>query len=139
MEPITTATIVAALTTGATLALKKVIEEAAKDAYTVLKNRILEKYGDKGDVQDAVAKIEANPESKARQAFLEEELGLAQAVQDLELVKLTQALIDALKETEKGQKTLGKYNINVQNSEIGNIGDHAHIPGGIHFGETKKR
>jgi internalin A len=35
------------------------------------------------------------------------------------------------------QRVLQKYNLHIENSEVGVIGDHTHIEGGIHFGGKK--
>ena len=93
MDPLTV--IVTALATGATLALKAAVGEGAKDAYKALKKRVIEKYGDKGDVQDAVNKVEADPRSDARRALLKEELAKTRAAEDGELLKAAQDLLAA--------------------------------------------
>ena len=62
----------------------------------------------------------------------------ANLADDAELVKLAQALLDALKDTPAGEKALSKYHIEAQDSEIGVIGDDAHVEGGIHFGKSRR-
>ena len=93
MDP-TIALIISALTTGATLMLQSALKEAAKDAYQAVKHRIQERYGDKQDLNDAVAKLEAKPDSKGRQAVLAEELEAAGAAQDEELLRLVRTLLE---------------------------------------------
>ncbi len=131
MDPITIA-IVAALVGG-------IAEGFAAEAYKALTTAIKKKYGKDSKIAQAIDTVEEEPDFEPNQQALTGRIEQMNAAQDPELVKLAQALIDALQETAKGQEALGKYNINVQNSEVGNIGDHAHIPGGIHFGETKNR
>ena len=72
MDPISI--IVGALVTGATAAGKEVAVQAVKDAYEGLKGMIVEKFGSKAEVKDALQKVEKVPESEARKAFLKEEL-----------------------------------------------------------------
>jgi hypothetical protein len=64
-----------------------------------------------------------------------EEVKQANAAKDDDLVKLAQTLLEALKETPKGQEAVSKYNIQATDSEIGIIGDRAHVEGGIKFGK----
>ncbi len=92
MDP-TITLITSALTTGATLMLQSALKEAAKDAYQGLKRRLQERYGDKQDLTDAVAKLEAKPASKGYQMVLAEELETAGAAQDEELLRLARTLL----------------------------------------------
>ena len=138
MDPITGA-IVAALAVGVVSGATKVGETVIVDAYKALKAAIKQKCGAEGDMVQAVETLEQKPDSGARQAVVAEEVTGANLAADPELVKLAQALVEALKETPKGQEAVSKYNIQVQDSQIGVIGDHAHIEGGIRFGETKRR
>ena len=91
MDP-TITLITSALTTGATLMLQSALKEAAKDAYQGLKRRLQERG--KPDLNDAVAKLEAKPDSASRQAVLAEELETAGAAQDDELLRLARALLE---------------------------------------------
>ena len=91
MDP-TITLILSALTTGATLMLQSALKEATKDAYQAIKRR-LQKRGTP-DLTDAVAKLEAKPDSPARQAVLAEELEAAGAAQDEELLRLARTLLE---------------------------------------------
>ena len=91
MDP-TITLILSAITTGATLMLQSALKEATKDAYQAIKRR-LQKRGTP-DLTDAVAKLEAKPDSPDRQAVLAEELEAAGAAQDAELLRLAQALLE---------------------------------------------
>ena len=106
MEPVT-ATIVAALVAGAVAATKDVAAQAIRDAYSGLKSLIVRKLGDKADIEDAVEKVEAKPDSKARQAVLEEELETAKASEDAEVMKVAKALLELLE--KHGQKAGVSY------------------------------
>jgi hypothetical protein len=92
MDPITL--IVTAATAGAVAASKDVAAQAVKDGYAALKALIVRKFGQKVDV----AALEKDPDSKARQGVLKEELETAGAAQDAEVVQQAQALLDLLKQ-----------------------------------------
>jgi hypothetical protein len=96
MDPITV--IVTALVAGAAAALKPTAEQAVKDAYAGFKRLILDRYGHKGDVTQAVAQLETKPNSEAHKIVLQEELRAATADRDQEVVEYAVAL---LKEAEK--------------------------------------
>ena len=133
MDPVTGA-IVAALTAGVLSGATEVGKKAVVSTYEALKQAIQKKSSAGEDVVESIKSLEQKPESKARQAVVAEEVEEADLSQDPDLVKLAQQLLEALKETEAGQKAMSKYNLRIENSEVGNIGDHAHIEGGIHFG-----
>ena len=135
MDPITGA-IVAALAAGVISGATKVGEKVIVGAYDALKAAIKQKCGAEGDLVKAVETLEQKPDSGARQAVVAEEVTVANLAADAELVKLAQALLDALKDTPEGQQAISKYNINVQGGQVGVIGDDAHIEDGIHFGQT---
>lgn len=59
-------------------------------------------------------KVEARPNSEPRQAVLAEELETAQACQDAEVVKGTQALLDLLK--QHGQEAAVSYHAELHGS-----------------------
>ena len=91
MDPLST--IVAAVVAGAATGLGAVAAEAVKDAYAGLRKLIVDRYADRGDVADALDKVEARPDSQARQAMLREELAAAGAEKDAELLTAAQALL----------------------------------------------
>ncbi len=91
MDPSTL--VVTAVVAGAAGGLTSVAKDVVKDAYAGLRRLIIDRYGDKGDVADALDKVEANPESKGRQTVLEEELTTSGAAQDEELIKAAKALL----------------------------------------------
>ena len=134
MDPITGA-IVAALAAGVAAGTTEVGKKVIVDAYEALKAAIKKNYGPDSDVVEAVDNLEQKPDSEAHQAVVAEEIADADLTQDHDLVKLAQTLLDALKETPKGQQAVSKYNIQATDSEIGVIGDNAHVEGGIKFGK----
>jgi hypothetical protein len=96
MDPITI--VVTAVAAGAVAATKDVAAQVVKDGYSALKALIVRKFGPKGDVAGAVEMVEKKPDSEARQAVLREELEIAEATQDVEVVQQAQALLDLLKQ-----------------------------------------
>ena len=126
MDPITI--IVTAVAAGAALGLTDAAAQAIKDAYAGLRALIIRKYGDQGDVQDAVEKVEAHPDSSARKALLEEELEKTKAAEDAELLKAAQDLLAAAQpeSAQQGRQAVsivGDENIVTQISQ--QAGDHA--------------
>jgi hypothetical protein len=132
MDPITGA-IVAALAAGVLGGATEVGKKVVVDAYEALKAAIKKKYGEDSKVVQAVADVEEEPDFKPNQDALAGRVEQTQAAQDPDLVKLAQSLLDALKETPQGQQAVSKYNIQAIDSEIGVIGDNAHVEGGIKF------
>ncbi len=137
VDPITGA-IVAALAAGVASGAGEVGKKVVVDAYEGLKNAIKRKVGAESDVAEAVEKLEQKPDSEGRKTMLAEEVGEANLAQDEELMKQAQELIAALKETAEGEQALSRYNIQMQNSQVGVIGDNAEVSGGIHFGSKEE-
>lgn len=54
-----------------------------------------------------------------------------------EVVTAAKTLQQALERTPEGREAFAKYVLNIQNSQVGQIGDHATVHGGIHFGVKK--
>ncbi|MGI0485231.1 hypothetical protein ACN4EK_07320 [Pantanalinema rosaneae CENA516] len=90
MDPITTA-IVTAISTG-------LAKDIIKDSYEALKALLKRKFSAESDLIDAIEKLEKKPDSEARKATLQEELAIAKVNDDLEVVKLAQALLTQLNE-----------------------------------------
>jgi uncharacterized protein YyaL (SSP411 family) len=67
---------------------------------------------------------------------VEAQVQATKAAQDPELLALAERLIAALEESEAGQQALSKYNIQMRDSQVGLVGDHAHVEGGMHFGDS---
>ena len=107
--------IVTALTTGATLALKAALGEAAKDAYKNLKQRIVERYGDKGDVVSTLERLEKKPESEGRRITLKEELAETGADADEELLQEAQRL---LREADPEGAEAGRYEVTASDHSV---------------------
>ena len=89
--------IVSAVTTGAALGLKPTAEQAVKDGYAALKQLLIDRYGDQGDLTGAVESVENHADADWPQSRLEETLGKTDAPQDAELLRQAQALLKAVK------------------------------------------
>lgn len=137
MDPISAA-IVAAVTAGVTGGVTAAGKEAIVDAYKGLKNWIVKKVGKDAKVTTAIAEVEQSPDSKARQMVLAEEIANAKIVNESELLTLADQLIEALKETSVGRQAMAKFQVDARGAQVGVIGDHARIEGGLHFGERKQ-
>jgi hypothetical protein len=116
MDPITTA-IVAAIAAGALSGVKKAGEQVLVDAYVKLKDLLKTKFGAKSKVIKAVVDLESTPKSIARQGVVAEEVLLAKADKDADLLKLAQQLLKAIKAQPGGeqiiQTAIGDQNIQV--------------------------
>ena len=95
MDPITLA-IVTALATGA----GKVGEQALTDAYNALKYLIEKKFGTSSDVIKAVEGVEKRPDSENRKGVLQEEIHLANAHQDSDLLATAETLLTLMNKAQ---------------------------------------
>jgi outer membrane protein assembly factor BamB/primosomal replication protein N len=133
MDPVTL--VVSALIGGLTAGLTDTAKAATKDMYDALKARLMKKAETNEDAQDAIAKVEKQPDSKARQELLKEELEKLSLDDDEDLLKIAQSLLDALKESDD---KVGKYNVDVQNSQGIVIGDNPNVTQNFR-NETRKK
>jgi hypothetical protein len=130
MDPITSA-IVAFLAAQIPEAGKVVV----KDAYNALKTAIRNKFGQSSKVDEAVQTLEKEPDFEPNRTALAGRIEQARATEDTDLMKLAKVLTEALSQSAEGRAALSKYNVTIENSDVGVIGDHAHIEGGMHFGK----
>jgi hypothetical protein len=126
MDPLTV--IVSAVVAGVAASAKDVVTQAVKDGYAGLKALIVRKFGQKADVEDALAGLEKKHDSEARQAVLKEELQSAGADQDAEVVQQAQVLLELLK--EHGVASSPSYHATLTGS-----GAIAQGPGAVAAGE----
>lgn len=116
MDPITAAIIgavAAGLAAGTTDTAKKVVA----DAYDGLKSLIKRKLGSESKVAQAIADVEANPQSEGRKAVLQEEVTTAKADQDEELVAAANALIEQIKSLPQGQQYIPTITATIQGDQ----------------------
>ncbi|GCE28340.1 hypothetical protein KDA_38240 [Dictyobacter alpinus] len=113
MLDLITAAIVAAISTGANAGLTEVGKTALTDAYHQLKTQLVNKFGQEGDVMQAVTHVEAKPTSAARQAALAEEIAAVKADQDHELLQIAQAMLQVIQSSSEhaasNQTATGNY------------------------------
>jgi hypothetical protein len=96
------AAVVTALAAGAKDGLKEVAKSGLKDGYDKLKSS-LSRHDDSGaEVSTALEQLEAKPESKARQAVLEEELLASGAASDKQVVAEAQTLLELVRSLPDG-------------------------------------
>jgi hypothetical protein len=103
MEPITAA-IIAALAAGAISGVTESAKKAIRDGYSGLKALLHKKFGSKTEVTDAIAKLEAKPDSPGRQQTLAEELKATNATADPELLGAAQSLLELIKALPQGEQ-----------------------------------
>ena len=101
MEPVTL--IVGAITAAAAI----IGSEAVKDAYQVLKARLIERESEESDIEGAIAGIEKKSQSTARQAMLQEELEGKPFQQDDPVIPLAKELLVLL--NKEGRLSNGTY------------------------------
>jgi hypothetical protein len=98
--------ILAALIGGAAASAGKVVvSKAVEDAYSALKALLVHKLGEKSDAVEAVAKLEAKPDSEGRKATMAEELNAARVTHDPELLDAARRLQAALEQLPAGGRT----------------------------------
>ena len=88
--------IVAAMLGGIAASAGKVASQAVEEAYGALKKLLTRKLGENSEAVEAVAKLEAKPDSEGRKATVAEELAAAKVADDPELAAAAQRLKIAL-------------------------------------------
>ncbi len=121
------ASILAAITAGASETGKNIIG----DTYNALKNVLKRKWGEKSDLFQALEKIEEKKDSAKCINNLQEEVKAVNAFEDPEVKYLAKELLKVLQKTSEGQSAMEKYHINAD--KIGIVGDNVHIEGGQYF------
>jgi hypothetical protein len=96
--------ILAALSAGAVTGATDTAKRAIADAYEGLKVLVKKKFGKDSDAAEALAKLEAKPDSDGRKQTLTEELDAVSAVSDPELVSAVQSLLDLIRALPQGEK-----------------------------------
>jgi uncharacterized protein YidB (DUF937 family) len=111
MDPVSL--VVAAVAAAAPVVGTELCKKGVADLYDGLKKLIRGRAGEDSEVSQALAKVEANPESKARREVLAEELSGAGVAADAEIQAAAQKLLDRLKQSGDGQhiqSIIGNYN-----------------------------
>ncbi|MBD2473077.1 hypothetical protein [Nostoc sp. FACHB-145] len=105
MDPITTAIVAS---------VANLSKDVIKDSYGALKATLKKKFGEKSDLVNAVDGLEKKPDSEGRKATVQEEVEIAKANDDPELLKLAQDLLSQLKEQPGGQQVINQTISNVK-------------------------
>ena len=133
MEPVSVIT--GAIVTGAAAAAKGVGKQVVKDAYEGLKALVTRRFSEKEKPEGEMALVKIEEKPEGWEATLKETLVETGADKDEEIIRAAEKLVTALKSTPEGQEVIGKYNLNIKDSQVGVIGDRAEIKDGIHFGK----
>ena len=88
--------IVAALLGGIAASAGKIASKPLEDAYDALKGLLVRKLGASSEVVEAVAKLEAKPDSDGRKATVAEEIKAAKVADDPDLLDAARRLQAAL-------------------------------------------
>jgi hypothetical protein len=104
MDPVTTAITTAVLT--------DLGKDTIKGCYKALKDALVKKFGAASDLVDAVDKLEKKPDSEGRKATVQEEVSVAKANEEPEILKLAQDLLDKIREQPGGQEINNQTQIN---------------------------
>jgi hypothetical protein len=88
--------VVTALVGGAAAMGEEMAEQAARDAYKVLKGTVTRRFGHIPRVQAAIQAIEERPTSEVRQELLKEELAAVGADEDTELARYSRSFLELL-------------------------------------------
>jgi hypothetical protein len=126
MDPITTAIIAATADLSGTL---------VKDAYTGLKNLIVNKWGAKSPVADAVEAVEKKPDSEARRSVLQEELAAVKAHEQPEVATAAAQLLEAAKTTPAGAQVINNIQQHIRGSHNAVVGSGTM---NVNFGQPPK-
>jgi len=106
MDPITAA-IIAALTS----AITEVGKQGVQDAYNALKSVLARKYSARYGLLKAIDDLEKNPNSRKRKAVLQQEVEIANADQDQELLYYAYNLSQQVNHSRSYQIVSGSNNI----------------------------
>ncbi|ELS00438.1 hypothetical protein Xen7305DRAFT_00001390 [Xenococcus sp. PCC 7305] len=101
------------ITTAIIAALAALSKDAIYDSYNALKSALKKKFSSESAVINAVEELEKNPNSKGRQATLQEEIEITKANDDAEIVQLAQDLLNKLQNQPCGQKIINQTQTNI--------------------------
>jgi hypothetical protein len=103
MDPITTA-IAGALTLGVTTGIADATKKAVSDGYESVKALMKRKFGHERHVIEAINKLQDNPQSKARQEVLAEEIAKTTAAKDSEMLAAANGLLEIIRALPQGDQ-----------------------------------
>jgi hypothetical protein len=94
MDPLTT--IVAAIVGGVAAAAGPTASQAVKDSYAGLRALLVNRFGARAAVEDALQRVEQAPQSEGRKLTLQEELERADVARDAQVLDSARGLLEAL-------------------------------------------
>jgi len=103
MDPIT-ASIAAALALGVTSGITDATKKAVSDGYESVRALMKRKFGHERDVIEAMDKLQNNPQSKARQEILAEEMAKTVATKDSEMLAAANGLLEIIRALPQGDQ-----------------------------------
>jgi hypothetical protein len=103
--------IIGAISAGALDGTKDVAKKALSDGYDKLKNSLINRFGGKSSVANALTQVEAKPSSEGRLKVLEEELTESGAASDHELSIYARELGEIIKNLQgiTGSQVFNNY------------------------------
>jgi hypothetical protein len=113
------------IATAIIAAIAKLADPMILDGYNALKSLLKGKLGPQSSAVEAVEKLEAKPESKARADVVREELAAAAELADPALLLAAQRLTDMLKGAQGGQQIVSQT-VSGEGHTVVGIGD-AHV------------
>jgi len=96
--------IVAALSAGAITGATDTAKKAIADAYEGLKSLVTKKFGGDSEAAEAIAELEAKPDSDGRKQTLTEELKAVNAASDPQLISAVQSMLELVWALPQGEK-----------------------------------
>ncbi|BCL82286.1 hypothetical protein ccbrp13_47510 [Ktedonobacteria bacterium brp13] len=119
MDPVSLA-LITAVGAGVTSSVTDATKATLIAAYTALKTRLMEKIKARHPkVSQALAELEASPNSQARQAVLVEEITVTPIPHDPELLELARTLLQQIQQTPAGSQIIHR----IENSAVSNTGN----------------
>jgi hypothetical protein len=105
MDPISAA-VIAAITAGLVQGAGDIGKQVLLDSYRKLKSLIVQRFGDKSELVNAIEGFESRPESSARKELVVEEITRSSADQDKDLLAAAHELLSKLQETSEGRRSV---------------------------------
>jgi hypothetical protein len=134
MDPITAA-ILAVLPALAS----DMVKSTVKDAYEGLKAVIRRNWGEAGPISKAISALEADPQSKAQSAVLEEKVGAVKATEDAEVVQALRQLVEQMKTHGIGGETVARIQFNMSGGVVQGVAGAENVQiGSMTFGVPPK-
>ena len=130
METVTTM-ILSALAAGAAASGKDIASQAVQDAYQGLKALVQRKFSDQPKASAVLEEYEKDPGTWEKP--LEKKLTEAGADRDSQIFQAAEQLLKLLESHPGGSK----YQVDIKDSQVGAIGDHATVE--MNIGKEAKR